>query len=467
MPDETITNESRYTSGQELPKVDFNYKLPQLSYDTKLKLAEPFDHNGYVWQPANFRHYGIKITPKIKRLRKKLEQAGINTQSAYDAISAFIDSNKVIINPETGDWNLTETINARKNAGMNNSETAQLLLYGRDNYNKLINNYLSEYDSYNNYVKNYENTLANSHIIPSKTFDPVTQRGTSFGDPYKRYTFKSSNPHNDMSYADFSDEMYQSEPGDGSGDTIDPAIMYTIPTSRGEKMQFADELIRNPSLTQKEFFGDDNIYSMIDDWDGSNWHKNRMKKILRDSYWVSPRALHDLKARNVDFDDYVRGGTNTFATRYAAPGLVASAATPYAITGMINTVPTLWNGYRWLNDVTGSLLNKPFRWGAKKLGKNIFGKALGKIGKGIANYGGVDLAIDIPFYYSLGKAAIQGDLSAGEFALYAGPTALFLGRKPLWRGMKWLGKKFAPAIGLGTTALVLGGSSENQKETEK
>lgn len=148
-------------------------------------------------------------------------------------------------------------------------------------------------------------------------------------------------------------------------------------------------------------------------------------------------------------------------------GLKLSTGVPLTMLGAMYGGRALWNGYGWLNNATGQLINRPFQWGAKKLGQNIFGKAVSGLGNGIGQYGGIDLAIDAPFYYNLGKSTLSGDTSVGEFAATAAPTVAWLGRKPIWKGMKWVGKKFGPVIGIGAASTILGGSSWNNEEPNK
>lgn len=395
--------------------------------------------------------YGIPHDRNLRRLHRNWQNNFNHFVDVDRALNQFISNNHVSAN-EDGTWNLTETAANRKKAGISSKETAKLFLYDYyDRYAPLMQDYVSKYNNYINSENNYYSALDSASRIPALTYNGVRKTGSLFGNNFKHYQYSSTNPDNPIENP-IEPEL---DPDTAYEGTINPSIHFSIPEDRSERKQLAYELIHNRARTHAEMY-DGSLPGLISDASGKSKHKNHVINKLWDYYWDSPRALTDVRDGNMPLASFVTGRTGRIGEKYIAPGLVATFAAPYLIAAAPKVASGFWKGYTWLNDVSGNLINKGFQWGAKKVGQNIFGKALSGIGNGIANYGGLDLALDIPVYYDASKALMQGNMSFKDAAWTLGPAALWLGRKPLWRGAKWLfnkGRRFLPPAGAGMLLL--------------
>lgn len=401
--------------------------------------------------------YGIPHDRSLRRLHRNYKKSYNQLVSADKAVNQFITDNNISANTD-GTWNLTETAAKRKKAGISSKETAKLFLYDYyDRYAPLMQDYVSKYNNYINSETNYHSALNTASRIPALNYNDVRKTGKLFGDNFRLWQYSSSNP----------DDPFQNpvepelDPDSNYEGMIHPSIHFNIPEDKSERKQMAYDLIHNRARTHAEMY-DGSLPDLISNASGKSKHKNHVINKLYDYYWDSPRSLMDVSEGKISLADFVNGRRGRIAEKYIAPGLVATFAAPYLIAATPKIASGLWNAYGWLNNASGSLINKGFQWGAKKVGQNVFGKTLSGIGKGIAQYGGLDLAIDAPIYYDLGKNLLQGDMSFGEAAMTAGPAALWLGRKPLWKGTKWLFDKSRRFLPLTGASLILGSSTSKR-----
>lgn len=134
----------------------------------------------------------------------------------------------------------------------------------------------------------------------------------------------------------------------------------------------------------------------------------------------SPRDWYKVNATPEEMKAWDEG--SKFARRFGLGALASVYTAPFLFKG-------LKQANRFLNLKTASKL--------RNIGWN-------KSARFLNDYGVADTAIDLGFTGSLAADVLRGNGSPRDLAIDLGITGAIIARKPLWKGLRWVGSKLKP-----------------------
>lgn len=148
----------------------------------------------------------------------------------------------------------------------------------------------------------------------------------------------------------------------------------------------------------------------------------------------SPRDWYEVGASPEEMKAWDDG--SKLARRFGLGALASVYTTPFLFKG-------LKQANRFLNLKTASKL-RGFGWN--------------KTARFLNNYGVADATLDLGFTGSLATDVLKGNSSPKDLAIDLGITGTILARKPIWKGLKWVGSKLKPISPIMMSPILMGGT---------